>query len=43
MTEQRNPASERIDGLPTEDMLRVMNDEDSRVPLAVQAAIHRLP
>ncbi len=42
VTEQRNPASERIDNLPTEDMLRVMNDEDSRVPLAVRKAIPQI-
>ena len=42
LTEQRNPASERIDALPTEDMLRVINDEDARVPLAVREAIPQI-
>lgn len=42
LTEQRNPASERIDALPTEDMLRVINDEDSRVPIAVREAIPQI-
>jgi N-acetylmuramic acid 6-phosphate etherase len=31
LTEQRNPASARIDRLSTEDMLRVINDEDRKV------------
>src|SRR5436305_5702300 len=35
LTEQRNPASARIDTLPTEDMLRIINAEDQKVALAV--------
>jgi N-acetylmuramic acid 6-phosphate etherase len=35
LTEQRNPASARIDRLSTEEMLRVMNDEDRKVADAV--------
>lgn len=35
LTEQRNPASEGIDGLPTEEVLRVINAEDARVAEAV--------
>ena len=31
LTEQSNPASARIDRVSTEDMLRIMNDEDRRV------------
>src|ERR1700730_16519272 len=38
-TETRNPASERIDTLPTIEMLRIMNDEDTRVAAAVAAEI----
>ncbi|MCC7498553.1 MAG: N-acetylmuramic acid 6-phosphate etherase [Bryobacterales bacterium] len=39
LTEQRNPASERIDALPTEEMLRVMNQEDRKVAEAVAERI----
>lgn len=39
LTEQRNPESLNIDRLPTEDMLRIINAEDSRVAAAVAAAI----
>ena len=35
MTEQPNPASAKIDALPTEEMLRVMNSEDRKVADAV--------
>ena len=42
LTEQRNPASERIDDLPTDDMLRVINDADSLVPVAVRDAIPQI-
>ncbi|MFN7935153.1 MAG: N-acetylmuramic acid 6-phosphate etherase [Bryobacteraceae bacterium] len=38
-TEQRNPASERIDTLPTLEMLRVINHEDQQVALAVEAEL----
>lgn len=42
LTEQRNPASWNIDALPTEDMLRVINDEDRRVADAVRREIPRI-
>jgi N-acetylmuramic acid 6-phosphate etherase len=42
LTEQRNPASEQIDRLPTEDILRVMNDEDRKVAMAVASEIPRI-
>jgi N-acetylmuramic acid 6-phosphate etherase len=38
-TEARNPASQHIDTLPTLDMLRVINHEDSTVPAAVAAEL----
>ncbi len=39
LTEQRNPASARIDALPTVDMLRVINAEDALVAGAVAAEL----
>jgi N-acetylmuramic acid 6-phosphate etherase len=42
LTEQRNPASRNIDALPTEDMLRIMNDEDRKVAEAVGREIPRI-
>ncbi len=39
LTEQRNPASEHIDALSTEEMLRVMNDEDRKVAEAVSREV----
>ena len=36
LTEQRNPASEGIDALPTEQMLRVINAEDRKAAEAVE-------
>src|SRR5438270_3253932 len=39
LTEQPNPASEFIDSLPTEQMLRVINAEDQKVAAAVAAEI----
>jgi N-acetylmuramic acid 6-phosphate etherase len=39
LTEQRNSRSERIDTLPAEEMLRVINEEDSKVAGAVGDAI----
>jgi N-acetylmuramic acid 6-phosphate etherase len=38
-TEARNPASERIDELPTLRMLEIINDEDARVAAAVRAEL----
>nr|WP_086940821.1 N-acetylmuramic acid 6-phosphate etherase [Thaumasiovibrio occultus] len=39
VTESRNPASENIDQLSTFDMLKVINDQDKTVPLAVEAVL----
>jgi N-acetylmuramic acid 6-phosphate etherase len=39
LTEQRNPASARIDKLPTAEMLRVINEEDRKVAEAVAREI----
>ena len=39
LTEQANPASARIDRLPTVEMLRVINDEDRRVAESVAAEL----
>ncbi len=38
-TELQNPSSNIIDRLPTEDMLRVINEADQQVPAAVAAVI----
>jgi N-acetylmuramic acid 6-phosphate etherase len=35
-TEQRNPASMNIDALPAAGILKIINDEDKKVPLAVE-------
>jgi N-acetylmuramic acid 6-phosphate etherase len=42
LTEQRNPASERIDALSTADMLRVINAEDAKIAAAVEREIPRI-
>ena len=42
LTEQVNPASSGIDSLPTEDMLRVINDADEQVARAVRAEISNI-
>jgi N-acetylmuramic acid 6-phosphate etherase len=42
LTEQTNPASEGIDRLPTADMLRILNEEDQKVALAVREALPRI-
>lgn len=42
LTEQRNPASERIDALPTAEVLAIINREDQQVPLAVEREILRI-
>lgn len=42
ITEGRNPASQNIDELSTEAMLRVINDEDKRVALAVEAIVPQI-
>jgi len=41
-TEGRNPATERIDQLPTPDVLRLLAAEDATVPAAVAAALPEL-
>ena len=38
-TEQRNPASARIDEAPTLRILEILNDEDRKVPRAVNAVL----
>ena len=42
LTERRNPASEGIDALPTEEILRVINAEDAHVPEAVAGQIPQI-
>ncbi len=42
LTEQRNDASTHIDALSTIEMLRVINDEDKKVALAVEAALPQI-
>lgn len=39
VTESRNPASEKIDTLPTLEMLAVINQQDKQVPTAVEATL----
>ncbi|MPZ94880.1 MAG: N-acetylmuramic acid 6-phosphate etherase [Propionibacteriales bacterium] len=41
-TEMRNPATVDLDLMPTDELLRAINAEDQRVPLAVQAALPEL-
>ncbi len=41
-TEQRNPLSYRIDSKSTLEILDIINTEDKRVPIAVEAAIPRI-
>ena len=38
-TEQQNPASAHIDAVSTEEMLRIINDEDQKVADAVAREI----
>ncbi|MBS0909927.1 N-acetylmuramic acid 6-phosphate etherase [Tatumella sp. JGM118] len=42
ITEGRNPASENIDQLSTEEMLAVINREDKKVALAVEAILPQI-
>ena len=42
LTEQRNPASEKIDSLSTEDMLRVINQEDRKIAAAVDKEVPKI-
>jgi len=39
LTEQENPRTEKISSLSTADIVRLMNDEDARVPAAVREAM----
>ncbi|MEZ5353857.1 MAG: N-acetylmuramic acid 6-phosphate etherase [Bryobacteraceae bacterium] len=39
LTEQRNPASDRIDARPTAEILRIINDEDRKVAASVASEI----
>ena len=41
-TERRNPASLRLDEMPVEAVLRLMNDEDRRVPEVVAEALPQI-
>ena len=41
-TEQRNPHSTHIDTASVEEILRVINTEDHRVPIAVRREISRI-
>lgn len=41
-TEQRNPASVRIDTKSTEEILHIINDEDAKVVPAVKEEIPRI-
>ena len=38
-TERRHPRSRELDLMPTQDLLRLINDEDAQVPAAVAAAL----
>jgi N-acetylmuramic acid 6-phosphate etherase len=42
VTEQRNPASARLDEMGTGEILRLMNAEDRKVPDAVERALPRI-
>jgi N-acetylmuramic acid 6-phosphate etherase len=42
LTEQTNPASQRIDTLPTAGILEIMNDQDHQVAPAVRAVIPQI-
>ena len=42
ITEGRNPASQNIDELSTEAMLRVINDEDKKVALVVEVIVPQI-
>jgi N-acetylmuramic acid 6-phosphate etherase len=42
LTEQQNPASEKIDSLSTEEMLRVINQEDRKIAAAVDKEIPKI-
>ena len=41
-TEQRNPRTKNIDTLPTIEMLRLFNNEDKLVPLAIEKELDKI-
>lgn len=41
-TEQRNPASWKIDAKSTSEILKIINEEDKRVPFAVATALEQI-
>ena len=42
LTEQENPRTAQISSLPTAEILRLMNDEDARVPAAVAQVLPQI-
>ena len=42
LTEERNPASANIDKLPTEEMLRIINDEDRKVASSITSELPQI-
>lgn len=42
LTEQENPRTAHISSLPTEDVLRLINEEDARVPAAVAQTLPQI-
>ena len=42
LTEQANPASAKIDAVSTLEMMRIINEEDKKVALAVEAALPQI-
>ncbi len=42
LTEQANPASSKIDSVTTLEMMRILNEEDKKVAIAVEAALPRI-
>lgn len=42
VTEQRNPDTMHLDQMSVEEMLRIMNQEDRKVPLAIEAALPQI-
>ena len=42
LTEQANPASSKIDSVTTLEMMRIINEEDKKVAIAVEAALPRI-
>ena len=42
VTEQRNPRTEHIDEVPTEELCRLINQEDQTVPIAVEKELPQI-